>query len=94
MWRICGEALHVPPNLHTIPSPRRRSDVTLLSHARHARHVREVGMENERFLEASSLLGITASVGMLMPAFFMAELAFLALPGLALLVPSLLYGTR
>jgi len=51
-------------------------------------------MESNRTLEASSLFGIMAGVGLMMPAFFVAELAFLAVPAFAMLVPGLLYGTR
>lgn len=51
-------------------------------------------MQSNPVLEASSLLGIAAGVGLMLPAFFVAELAFLALPAFAVLVPSLLYGTR
>jgi len=50
--------------------------------------------ESNRVLEASSLAGIMGGVALMLPAFFVAELAFLALPAFALLVPSLLYGTR
>jgi len=51
-------------------------------------------MQDERVLEISSLVGIMGGVGLMLPAFFVAELAFLALPAFAILVPSLLYGTR
>ena len=45
-------------------------------------------------LEASSLLGVAASVGLLFPAILLSELSFLALPAFALMVPSLLYSLR
>ena len=51
-------------------------------------------MDTNPTLEASSVFGIVAGMGLMMPAFFVAELAVLALPAFALLVPSLLYGTR
>ena len=49
---------------------------------------------SNRILEMSSLLGIGASMGLMIPAFFVVELGFLAAPAMAILVPSLLYGTR
>lgn len=51
-------------------------------------------MQSNRLLDASSLLGIVAGMGLMLPAFFVAELAFLAAPAFAVLVPSVLYGTR
>jgi hypothetical protein len=51
-------------------------------------------MQNNRVLEASSLLGIVAGFGLMVPTFFIAELGLLALPGFVLLLPSLLYGLR
>ncbi len=44
--------------------------------------------------EAAPLLGIMAGVGVLMAATCLPELGFLALPGLLVLLPSLLIATR
>ena len=49
---------------------------------------------SERTLEASALLGILAGLGMLIPAFLVPEIGFLALPALLLLLPSLLFALR
>lgn len=45
-------------------------------------------------LDASALIGIVAGFAMLLPAFFVPELRFLALPAFVVLVPSLLFGAR
>jgi len=49
---------------------------------------------NEVVLEAGSLAGIVTSFGLFYPAFFVPGWALLAAPASALLVGSLLYGTR
>lgn len=50
--------------------------------------------ETNRTLEISSVVGIVAGFALMIPAFFVADLAYLAMPGLAVLVPSLLYTAR
>lgn len=50
--------------------------------------------ETNRFYEAGSVVGITSGITVMLVAFFMAEVSFLAIPGLTVLVPSLLYATR
>jgi hypothetical protein len=50
--------------------------------------------EVNRTLEAASLFGITSGLGLMISAFFVGELGFLAAPAFLMLVPSLLYGTR
>ena len=49
---------------------------------------------NEVVFEASSLVGIITSFALFYPAFFVSGMALLAAPASALLVGSLLYGTR
>ena len=44
--------------------------------------------------DAAPLLGIMAGLALLLPAAVVPELHFLAIPGLVVLVPSLLFGTR
>ena len=51
-------------------------------------------VDHSALLDASSLLGIAAGMGMLLPAFLVPDLAFLALPAGLVLLPSLLYGTH
>lgn len=49
---------------------------------------------NEVVFEATSLVGIVSSFALFYPAFFVPGWALLAAPASALLVGSLLYGTR
>lgn len=49
---------------------------------------------SQRVVDTSSLLGILAGMAMLLPAVFVPEIRYLAVPGLAVLVPSLLFGMR
>ncbi len=51
-------------------------------------------VDGERVLEVSSLLGIVAAFGVMVPAFFVPDLALLAVPAFVLLIVSLLLGTR
>jgi hypothetical protein len=49
---------------------------------------------SEQISDLSSLVGIVAGFGLLLPAFLVPELRMLAIPGFAVLLPSLLYCTR
>jgi hypothetical protein len=49
---------------------------------------------NSRALDVTSLVGILAGFGMLVPAIFVPELRFLSVPAFVVLLPSLLIGTR
>jgi hypothetical protein len=56
-------------------------------------HMR-IAAHSEQILDLSSILGIVAGTAMLMPAFFVPELRLMAIPACAVLLPSLLCGTR
>ena len=56
--------------------------------------MKQSASSNEVVFEATSLIGIVTSFALFYPAFFVAGWALLAAPASALLVGSLLYGTR
>jgi hypothetical protein len=47
-----------------------------------------------RLEDTLALLGIVAGMGMLFPVFFVPEMAFLAVPALVVLMPSMLVGMQ
>lgn len=49
---------------------------------------------SQRALDASTLLGVAAGIGLLIPAFVVPGLGSLALPAFVVLVPSLLLALR
>ena len=51
-------------------------------------------LDYERLADASSLLGVLAGMGLLLPAVLVPELRFLLVPAFGLLIPSLLIVSR
>lgn len=54
----------------------------------------KIASRSDRVLEATSLVGIVAGIGALLPAFFMPEMGFLVAPAFVVLLSGLLYGMR
>jgi hypothetical protein len=53
-----------------------------------------IGGSSEQMLDAAILMGVGTGLVMLLCSVVVPSLQMLAIPGVALLVPSLLYGTR
>ena len=53
-----------------------------------------MSLHRNQTLDVSSVVGMVAGMGLLLPAYVVPDLWFLALPAFLILVPSLLFGMR